>query len=101
MWKSDFGNILKGTKMAVMEQENFEYKDQKIIDVHMEKEVKNSLFFILISVSFWFMAYNAVNTAYSRYVQEVWGKSQSTGATMMIIAMLVATAAYLPEAFKN
>ena len=62
----------------------------------MEKEVKKSLFFILISVSFWFMAYNAVNTAYSRYVQEVWGKSQSTGATMMIIAMLVATAAFLP-----
>ena len=55
-----------------------------------------SLFFILISVSFWFMAYNAVNTAYSRYVQEVWGKSQSTGATMMIIAMLVATAAFIP-----
>ena len=62
----------------------------------MEKGVKKSLFFILISVAFWFMAYNAVNTAYSRYVQEVWGKNQSTGATMMIIAMLVATAAFLP-----
>ena len=62
----------------------------------MEKGVKKSLFFILISVAFWFMAYNAVNTAYSRYVQEVWGKSQSTGATMMIIAMLVATAAFIP-----
>ena len=42
MWKYSVGNILKGTKVAVMEQENFEYKDQKIIDVHMEKEVKNS-----------------------------------------------------------
>lgn len=62
----------------------------------MPKPVKKSLFFILLSVSLWFMAYNAVNTAYSRYVQEVWGKSQSTGATMMIIAMLVATASYLP-----
>ncbi len=62
----------------------------------MPKPVKRSLFFILISVSLWFMAYNAVNTAYSRYVAEVWGKSQSTGATMMIIAMLVATASYIP-----
>ncbi len=62
----------------------------------MPKEVKRSLFFILLSVSLWFMAYNAVNTAYSRYVAEVWGKSQSTGATMMIIAMLVATASYIP-----
>ncbi len=62
----------------------------------MPKPVKRSLIFILLSVSLWFMAYNAVNTAYSRYVQEVWGKSQSAGATMMIIAMLVATAAYIP-----
>ncbi len=62
----------------------------------MPKEVKKSLILILLSVSFWFMAYNAVETAYSRYVQDVWGKSQSVGATMMIIAMLVATASYLP-----
>lgn len=62
----------------------------------MPKEVRKSLIFILLSVSFWFMAYNAVETAYSRYVMEVWGLSQSTGATMMIIAMLVATAAYIP-----
>ena len=55
----------------------------------MEKGVQKSLFFILISVAFWYMAYNAVNTAYSRYVQEVWGKSQSVGATMMIIAVPV------------
>ena len=76
-----------------------EEPEEKTVDgkaIPMPKEVKKSLFFILISVSLWFMAYNAVNTAYSRYVAEVWGKSQSTGATMMIIAMLVATASYLP-----
>ena len=50
MWKERFGNILKGTKVAVMEQENFEYKDQKIIDVHMEKEVKNSFINYAMSV---------------------------------------------------
>ncbi len=76
-----------------------EEKEEKTADgkaAPMPRDVKRSLFFILISVSLWFMAYNAVNTAYSRYVSEVWGKSQSTGATMMIIAMLVATASYLP-----
>lgn len=62
----------------------------------MPPAVKKSLFFILLSVFLWFMAYNAVETAYSRYVQDVWGKSQSTGSTMMIIAMLVATVSYLP-----
>ena len=62
----------------------------------MPKEVRKSLIFLLLSVSFWFMAYNAVETAYSRYVAEIWNLSQSTGATMMIIAMLVATVSYLP-----
>ncbi len=62
----------------------------------MPKAVRNSLIFLLVSVFFWFMAYNAVETAYSRYVQDVWGKDQSVGGTMMIIAMLVATASYLP-----
>lgn len=32
------------------EQENFEFKDQKIIDVHMEKEVKNSFINYAMSV---------------------------------------------------
>ncbi len=62
----------------------------------MPKEVKKSLIFLLLSVSFWFMAYNAVSTAYSRYVDHVWDRGQSSGAFMMIIAMLVATAAFLP-----
>ncbi len=62
----------------------------------MPKDVKKSLIFLLLSVSLWFMAYNAVSTAYSRYVDSVWDKNQSAGAFMMIIAMLVATAAFLP-----
>ena len=33
-----------------MEQENFEFKDQKIIDVHMEKEVKTSFINYAMSV---------------------------------------------------
>lgn len=62
----------------------------------MPKEVFRSLLLILCSVFLWFMAYNAVETAYSRYVQDVWGRSEQVGSTMMIVAMLVATAAYIP-----
>lgn len=69
---------------------------QKEAGGRMPKEVRKSLIFILLSVFLWFMAYNAVETAYSRYVQDVWGRSESVGSTMMIIAMLVATASYLP-----
>ena len=62
----------------------------------MPRPVKKSLIFLLLSVSLWFMAYNAVSTAYSRYVDHVWDKNQGAGAFMMIIAMLVATASFLP-----
>lgn len=62
----------------------------------MPKPVKRSLVFMLLSVAFWYMAYNAVESAYSRYVLEEWHVNESVGATMMIVAMLVATVSYIP-----
>lgn len=62
----------------------------------MAPEVKRSLIFLLLSVSFWFMAYNAVESAYSRFVLNMWGVDEGVGSTMMIVAMLVATASYVP-----
>lgn len=62
----------------------------------MSKSVFKSLVFMLLSVALWYMAYNAVESAYSRYVLEQWGVKESVGATMMIVAMLVATASYIP-----
>lgn len=62
----------------------------------MPRPVKKSLIFMLLSVALWYMAYNAVESAYSRYVLEEWGVSEGTGATMMIVAMLVATVSYIP-----
>ncbi len=62
----------------------------------MSRPVKRSLIFMLLSVALWYMAYNAVESAYSRYVLEEWGIDEGVGATMMIVAMLVATVSYLP-----
>ncbi len=62
----------------------------------MSKPVLKSLIFMLTSVALWYMAYNAIETAYSRFVKEEWGISEKTGAVMMIVAMLVATASYVP-----
>lgn len=59
-------------------------------------EVRRSLIFILISVALWYIAYNALSSAYSRYVLEIWNISESTGANMMLVATVVATASYIP-----
>ena len=82
--------------VAQMPQEDPPAASEKTEGGLLPPAVKKSLLFLLLSVSLWFMAYNAVETAYSRYVQDVWGKSESVGSTMMIVAMLVATASYLP-----
>lgn len=57
--------------------------------------MKRSLIFILASVFFWFMGYNAVTTAYSRYFVRVWGDI-SGAALCLMIATAGATAAYIP-----
>ncbi|MBP3381621.1 MAG: MFS transporter [Clostridia bacterium] len=62
----------------------------------LPRPVKKSLIFMLLSVALWYMAYNAVDSAYSRYVLDVWGVDESLGSTMMIVAMAVATISYVP-----
>ncbi|MCR5848648.1 MAG: MFS transporter [Lachnospiraceae bacterium] len=55
-----------------------------------------SLLFILLSVFFWYMAYNAVNSAFSRYSTHVLGIKDGGYATYMLVATVVAVISYLP-----
>lgn len=59
-------------------------------------DVRRSLVFILLSVALWYIAYNAITSAYSRYVLEVWHIDEGKGASMMLVATLVATISYIP-----
>lgn len=62
----------------------------------MEPAVKRSLMFILFSVAFWFMGYNAVTTAFSKYANVVWGMSGGEFAKPMMVATVVAIISYIP-----
>jgi len=62
----------------------------------LPKEVKRSLIFLLISVSFWFIAYNAVTTAFSRYAVHVWGLENGGYADCLLIATIAAIISYIP-----
>ncbi len=62
----------------------------------LPRDVRTSLVFILLSVALWYIAYNGVETAYSRFATSEWGISEGTASIMMIIAMLVATVSYIP-----
>ena len=55
-----------------------------------------SLIFILCSVAFWFMGYNAVTSAFSKYATTVWGVSEGTAANCLLVATVGAIVSYWP-----
>lgn len=62
----------------------------------MPPAVKRSLTFILLSIFFWFAAYNAVTTAFSRYVRVVWGLEGGGFANCLMVATVAAIISYIP-----
>ena len=63
----------------------------------LPKEVKRSLAFLLISVSLWFMGYNAVETWFTTYAARVWEMSLGTASMCLTIATVGAIVCYLPS----
>ncbi|MDD4772984.1 MAG: MFS transporter [Eubacteriales bacterium] len=74
--------------------------DQTVSETRkMSKPVLKSLILLLISVFLWFTAYNAVTTAYSRYVQNVWGRSGGAFAGSLLVGTIAAVLSYVPIGF--
>ncbi|OJF76116.1 MAG: MFS transporter [Treponema sp. CETP13] len=74
-------------------------EDAKIEEEGLSPDVKKSLMFILISISLWFMAYNAVTTAFSRYATKVWGLGGGAYAGCLMVATVAAVLSYIPIGF--
>lgn len=62
----------------------------------LSKEVKRSMIFMLASIFFWFTAYNAVTTAFSRYTRVVWGMEGGSFADCLMVATVAAIISYIP-----
>ncbi len=67
----------------------------------MPKPVLKSLVLILMSVFLWFMAYNSVTTAFSRYCANVWGADLGTSSSYLLVATISAIAAFVPLGFLS
>lgn len=59
-------------------------------------DVKKSLVFLLLSVAFWFMGYNAVTSAFSKYAQIQWGMTGGSFASSLLVATGAAILSYIP-----
>jgi Na+/melibiose symporter-like transporter len=67
----------------------------------LSKPVLKSLVLILLSVFLWFMAYNAVTTAFSRYCVEVWKTDLGTSSSYLLVATISAIIAFVPLGFLS
>ena len=80
-----------------------EEEDDKAEDNHessgehkLPHDKKKSLIYMLLSVALWYMAYNAVTTAFSRYATTIWGTTGGSYANYLMIATVVAIISYIP-----
>lgn len=85
-----------------MVQDSQSYDELEQFETHngtLLPEVKRSLFFILISISLWFMGYNAVVSAFSRYAVNELGLLQNQAAAILMVATVGAIVSYIPIGF--
>lgn len=79
-----------------MVQEDETLEEGPKTTAELPKDVKRSLVFMLMSIAFWFIAYNAVTTAFSRYATHVWGLENGGYADCLMVATVAAIISYIP-----
>ncbi len=63
--------------------------------------LRRSLILILCSVALWFMGYNAVTTAFTKYVSVQWGYDIKAASQCLMVATVGAVVSYLPVGFLS
>lgn len=59
-------------------------------------DVRKSMTLILISISLWFMGYNAITTSFSKYAVNALGMQESQASLILMVAVVTATLAFIP-----
>jgi MFS family permease len=88
--------------MGIDPEEAVETKDKtkKKEKTRLPRELRPSMLLILSSIVLWFMGYNAVTTAFSRYVtRESFGMTAKQGSFILMVAVITATIAFVPIGF--
>lgn len=81
---------------ALMPKDTAEEKEAQAKGGRLAPDVQKSLIFMLLSVSLWYIAYNAVTTAFSRYATHVWGLEGGGYANCLMVATVAAIISYIP-----
>lgn len=105
------GLMLLGLVVMLVTVKENQWAQQMVIDTEMYHvveieedpethvllpEVKRSLLFILLSIAFWFMGYNAVISAFSRYATIQIGLTGSQASAILLVANVGAILSFIP-----
>ena len=88
----------EAAEQAVTKEVANDTKEEPVKTV-LASEVKRSMIFMLMSIFFWFTAYNAVTTAFSRYTSVVWKLEGGGFADCLMVATVAAICSYIPIGF--
>lgn len=84
-------------KMGITEA-NIDANDEGGNEKETDPLIRRSLMGILFCVFFYFMASNAVTTAFSKYASQMWGMGGGSYANFQMIATVVTLISYMPMA---
>lgn len=65
----------------------------------LDPAMRKSLILILASVFLWFMGYNAITSAFTKYAKAIWGAELGTSSQYLLVATIGAVISYLPAGF--
>lgn len=77
-------------------EENLAVENEQTKKEALPKPVKKSLAFLLASVALWFMGYNAITTAFTKYATQEWGMAPGGATLCLTIATAGAIVSYVP-----
>ncbi len=77
-------------------EENLTVTDEKTGKVRLPGDVRRSMGFLLSSIALWFMGYNAITTAFTKYAAQEWNMSLGSASLCLTIATVGAIVSYIP-----
>lgn len=86
---------IRENKLRIAEEPD----EELAYEADMDRPTRRSFRFLLASVFFWFLAYNAIITAFSRYAIRMWGFVGGGFASAQIVAFAAAMVAFIPIGF--
>ena len=81
---------------AALGEPDEQEEKQETAHTPMPREMRRSFLLVLASIFLWFMGYNAITTAFSKYANIYWELEGGAFAYTLIIAQAAAILAYIP-----